>query len=207
MVEEQLLDRGIKDLRVAEVMSRVPRHLFVEESLQHKAYGDHPLPIGGSQTISQPFVVARMTEALQLGGREKVLEIGTGSGYQTAVLAELAEHVCSVERIRTISLRSQRLLEGLGYTNIACKVSDGTLGWREQSPFDAILITASSPQIPDALIQQLGEKGRLVCPVGSGDAQELICLTKNNDKIVRSTLGACKFVPLIGKYGWPDEKD
>ncbi len=205
MVEEQLLDRGVKDLKVAEAMSRVPRHLFVDESLRHKAYGDHPLPIGGNQTISQPYIVARMTEALRLIGEERVLEIGTGSGYQTAVLAELAEQVFTIERIRPIALKAQKLLEGLGYMNIACKVFDGTYGWGAEAPFDAVLITASSPEIPEALIQQLGDRGRLVSPVGAEDGQELVVLTRNKDKIVRRVIGACKFVPLIGRYGWPEE--
>ena len=164
MVEEQLGDRGIRDLRLLEVMTRVPRHLFALDSLQHRAYGDTPLPIGENQTISQPYIVAAMTEALSLKGDERVLEIGTGSGYQTAVMAELAAQVFTIERIDVLSRKAQNILEGLGYANIVFKMFDGTYGWPDQAPFNAIMITASAKEIPEALIKQLGEGGRMVAP-------------------------------------------
>ncbi len=206
MVEEQLVDRGIKDLRIMEAMSRIPRHLFGHESLQHKAYGDFPLPIGDNQTISQPYIVAAMTEALNLKKTDRVLEIGTGSGYQTALLAELAGQVFTIERIRSLSLKAQKLLEQLNYMNIVFKVFDGTYGWPDQAPFDAILITASPEEIPKMLVDQLGDKGRLVAPVGSQEKQSLTILTKENDRTTSQEIGYCKFVPLVGKYGWPDNK-
>ncbi len=150
MVEEQLVERGIKDLRLLEVMSRVPRHLFVQESLQHRAYGDTPLPIGENQTISQPYIVGAMTEALDLKGEERVLEIGTGSGYQTAIIAELCRQVFTIERLNNLSRKAQNILESLNYMNIVFKMFDGTYGWPDQAPFDAILITASAREIPDS---------------------------------------------------------
>ncbi|MBC8285494.1 MAG: protein-L-isoaspartate(D-aspartate) O-methyltransferase [Nitrospinae bacterium] len=205
MVEEQLGDRGIRDLRLLEVMSRVPRHLFTLDSLQHRAYGDTPLPIGENQTISQPYIVASMTEALSLKGDERVLEIGTGSGYQTAVVAELAAQVFTIERINALSRKAQQILEGLGYTNIVFKMFDGTYGWPDQAPFDAIMVTASAKEIPEALIKQLGEGGRLVAPAGDADKQKLIVLTKKGDRVSRKEIGDCKFVPLVGKYGWPEK--
>ena len=204
MVEEQLVDRGIKDLRILEAMNRIPRHLFIDASFQHKAYGDFPLPIGDNQTISQPYIVAAMTEALNLKATDRVLEIGTGSGYQTALLAELAEQVFTIERIRAIGLKAQSLLEKLKYMNIVFKVFDGTYGWPDQAPFDAILITASTQEVPKMLVDQLGEKGRLVVPVGELDKQSLTILTRENGLITSTEIGDCKFVPLIGRYGWPE---
>ncbi|MCH8157086.1 MAG: protein-L-isoaspartate(D-aspartate) O-methyltransferase, partial [Nitrospinae bacterium] len=162
MIEEQLVSRGIKDLAVMEAMNRVPRHLFVNSSLQHRAYGDCPLPIGENQTISQPYIVALMTQALQLKGEERILEIGTGSGYQTAILAELSAQVFTIERIKPLAQKTKVLLERLDYMNIVFKSFDGTYGWRDQSPFDAILISASTPEIPSALIDQLVDRGRLI---------------------------------------------
>ncbi len=206
MVEEQLLGRGIKDFAVMEAMSRVPRHLFVNTSLQHRAYGDCPLPIGENQTISQPYIVALMTQLLQLKGEERVLEIGTGSGYQTAILAELASQVFTIERIKPLAKKTKSLLEGLGYENIVYKAFDGTYGWRDQSPFDAIIISASTPEVPVALIEQLADKGRLVAPVGGRETQDLIVLTKNGNRVVKRKMGSCKFVPLIGKFAWPEEE-
>ena len=202
MVEEQLVERGIKDLRVQEAMSRVPRHLFAQESLEHRAYGDTPLPIGENQTLSQPYIVGAMTEALGLKGEERVLEIGTGSGYQTAILAELARQVFTIERLNNLSRKAQKILEGLSYMNIVFKMFDGTYGWPDQAPFDAILITASAREIPASLVKQLGDGGRLVAPVGETDKQKLVLLTKKGDRVNRRDLGDCKFVPLIGKYGW-----
>jgi len=205
MVEEQLGDRGIRDLRLLEVMSRVPRHLFTLDSLQHRAYGDTPLPIGENQTISQPYIVAAMTEALGLKGHERVLEIGTGSGYQTAVVAELAAQVFTIERLNGLSRQAQKILEGLGYANIVFKMFDGTYGWPDQAPFDAILVTAAAKEIPEALIKQLGDGGKLVGPAGSADKQKLIVLTKKGDRVSKREIGDCKFVPLVGKYGWPEK--
>ena len=206
MVEEQLLERGIKDLALMEVMSRVPRHLFVDSSLQQRAYGDCPLPIGENQTISQPYIVASMTEALQLKGEERVLEIGTGSGYQTAILAEMASQVFTIERIRPIVQKTKVLLNSLMYENIIFKVFDGTYGWRDQSPFDAILISAATPSIPAALIEQLADKGRLVAPVGGRESQKLTVLSKVGNRLVSREKESCKFVPLIGKFAWPEEE-
>jgi protein-L-isoaspartate(D-aspartate) O-methyltransferase len=205
MAEEQLLARGIKDPRVISAMKKVPRHLFVEEALQSQAYSDHPLPIGEKQTISQPYMVALMTEALQLKGNEKVLEIGAGSGYQTAVLAEMAEKVFSVERIRSLAIRARNLLFSLGYINIEIKIFDGTYGWLEQSPFDAIIVTAGAPEIPQPLIDQLAVGGRLVIPVGDASYQDLFRVTRTEEGIKKENLGGCRFVKLIGKYGWTDE--
>ena len=206
MVEEQLLERGIKDLALMEVMSRVPRHLFVDSSLQQRAYGDCPLPIGENQTISQPYIVASMTEALQLKGEERVLEIGTGSGYQTAILAEMASQVFTIERIKPIVQKTKVLLNSLGYASIVFKVFDGTYGWRDQSPFDAILISAATPNIPTALIEQLADKGRLVAPVGGRESQKLTVLSKVGSRLVSREKESCKFVPLIGKFAWPEEE-
>ena len=203
MVEEQLVERGIKDLGVLEAMSRVPRHLFAQESLRHRAYGDYPLPIGENQTLSQPYIVAAMTVALSLKGEERVLEIGTGSGYQTAVVAELARQVFTIERLNNLSRKAQEILEGLNYMSIVFKMFDGTYGWPDQAPFDAILVTASAKEIPESLVKQLGEGGRLVAPTGDEHEQKLVVLTKNGSRGNRRELGACKFVPLIGKYGWP----
>jgi protein-L-isoaspartate(D-aspartate) O-methyltransferase len=205
MVGEQVAERGIKDLRIMEAMSRIPRHMFVHETFQHKAYGDFPLPIGDNQTISQPYIVAAMTEVLKLKKTDRVLEIGTGSGYQTALLAELAGQVFTIERIRSLGLKAQRLLEQLNYMNIVFKVFDGTYGWPDQAPFDAILITASTKEIPKMLVDQLGEKGRLVAPVGDLDKQSLTVLTKEHGRITSQEIGYCKFVPLVGRYGWPEE--
>ena len=205
MVEEQLGDRGIRDLRLLEVMTRVPRHLFALDSLQHRAYGDTPLPIGENQTISQPYIVAAMTEALGLKGDERVLEIGTGSGYQTAVMAELAAQVFTIERINVLSRKAQKILEGLGYANIVFKMFDGTYGWPDQAPFNAIMVTASAKKIPEALISQLGEGGRLVAPTGDKHKQKLMVLTKKGGRVTNTEICDCKFVPLVGKYGWPEE--
>ncbi len=205
MIETQLLPRGIKDERVISAMLKVPRHLFVDEALVPQAYSDYPLPIGEGQTISQPFMVAFMTEALQLKGTERVLEIGTGSGYQTAVLAELAQKVYSIERLSSIANRARRLLDRLGYPNIVIKVGDGTLGWPEEAPFDAILVTAGAPDIPPPYIEQLAEGGRLVIPVGGEVVQELVRITKSGNRIRRENLGGCRFVRLIGRYGWHED--
>jgi len=207
MVEEQIVSMGIKDPGVIAAMKKVPRHLFVEEALQGQAYSDHPLPIGEKQTISQPYMVALMTEALQLKRNERVLEIGTGSGYQAAVLAELVEKVFSIERIRSLAIRARQLLYGLGYFNVEIKIFDGTYGWMEESPFDAIMVTAGSPDIPYPLIDQLAVGGRLVIPVGNTYAQDLMRVTKTAEGIMKENLGGCRFVKLIGKYGWETERE
>ncbi len=205
MVEEQIISRGIKDEKLIAAMNKIPRHLFVEEALQSQAYTDHPLPIGEKQTISQPYMVALMTEALLLTGKERVLEIGTGSGYQTAILAELSEKVFSVERIRPLAIRARKLLYELGYFNIEIKIFDGTFGWTDESPFNAIMVTAGSPDIPQPLIDQLAIGGRLVIPVGDALVQDLFRVTKTEEGVKRDDLGGCRFVKLIGKYGWEAE--
>jgi protein-L-isoaspartate(D-aspartate) O-methyltransferase len=205
MVEEQITSRGTKDARLIAAMKKIPRHLFVEEALQSQAYTDHPLPIGEKQTISQPYMVALMTEALLLTGKEEVLEIGTGSGYQTAILAELSEKVFSVERIRSLAIRARKLLYELGYFNVEIKIFDGTFGWVEESPFDAIVVTAGSPDIPQPLIDQLAIGGRLVIPVGDAFVQDLFRVTKTEEGVRKEDLGGCRFVKLIGKYGWEAE--
>jgi protein-L-isoaspartate(D-aspartate) O-methyltransferase len=205
MVEEQIAARGIKDSRVIAAMKKVPRHLFVEEALQSQAYNDHPLPIGEKQTISQPYMVALMTEAMELKGKERVLEIGAGSGYQTAILAELVQEVYSVERIRSLAIRSRKLLYELGYFNVEIKIFDGTYGWAEKGPFDAIIVTAGSPDIPQPFYDQLSMGGRLVIPVGDAHVQDLFRIAKTKEGIKKEDFGGCRFVKLIGRYGWEDE--
>ena len=205
MVEDQIIARGIQDPRVIAAMKKVPRHLFVEEALQGQAYSDHPLPIGEKQTISQPYMVALMTETLLLTGRDKVLEIGAGSGYQTCILAEIALKVFSIERIRSLAIQVRKLVYELGYLNVEIKFSDGTLGWIEESPFDAIMVTAGSPGIPQPLVDQLAVGGRLVIPVGDPTDQELIRVTRTEGGIKKEDLGGCRFVRLIGQHGWDEE--
>jgi protein-L-isoaspartate(D-aspartate) O-methyltransferase len=205
MVETQIVARGIKDERVIDAMRRIPRHLFLEEALWSQAYGDYPLPIGEKQTISQPYIVALMTEALELKEKDRVLEIGTGSGYQTAILAQLVEWVYTIERIRNLLIKARKTLESLHIYNVTYRVSDGTEGWIENSPFDAIIVTAGSPDIPPTLINQLAIGGRLVIPVGDRYSQNLIKVTKKENELVKEDLGGCRFVNLIGKYGWSEE--
>jgi protein-L-isoaspartate(D-aspartate) O-methyltransferase len=204
MVESQLISRGIKDPRVLDAMRKVPRHRFVEEALFSQAYNDHPLPIGEKQTISQPYMVALMTEALELHGKERVLEIGTGSGYQTAILAELAEKIYSIERIRTLSVKAQRTLDDLGYFNVVLKVGDGTLGLKGEAPFDAIIVTAGSPDVPQPLVDQLAMGGRLVVPVGDRYTQSLMKIARVKEGISKTDLGGCRFVNLLGTHGWKE---
>jgi len=205
MLAEQLVRRGIRDARVLQAIGKVPRHLFVDEALAGRAYGDYPLPIGERQTISQPYMVALMTEALELVGHERVLEIGTGSGYQTAILAELCSKVFSIERIKGLADRAVRTLDTLGNYNVLVRVGDGSLGWREEAPFDAILVTAAAPTVPEALVEQLAPKGRLVIPVGDVYNQELRKGVKGEEGMRWSDLGGCVFVKLIGDRGWPSE--
>ncbi len=209
MVDAQIRSRGIRDERVLRAMEKIPRHLFVDEGLIDQAYNDSPLPIGEKQTISQPYIVALMTDALELAGREKVLELGTGSGYQAAILAELADRVFTIERIASLAQKARRLLESLNYYNVVIRVGDGTYGWREESPFDAILVAAGSPSIPRTLVEQLAVGGRLVIPVGGRYTQNLIKLTRlseNPDDVRREDLGGCRFVSLIGEHGWKMEQ-
>jgi len=204
MVKNQLAPRGITDQRVLEAMGKIHRHLFVEEALLGEAYNDHPLPIGHKQTISQPYIVALMSQALELTGSEKVLEIGTGSGYQAAILAELSYKVFTIERVRPLMENARALLDELGYTNILFKAFDGTLGWKNKDPFDAIIITAGSPKIPQPLLDQLIEGGRMVVPVGDKYSQDLIKVTKQGDSYMEKNLGGCRFVDLIGVHGWKE---
>ncbi|MCM8798746.1 MAG: protein-L-isoaspartate(D-aspartate) O-methyltransferase [Candidatus Omnitrophica bacterium] len=205
MVKNQIVARGIKDQRVIRAFLKVPRHIFVLEKDLPQAYNDHPLPIGEGQTISQPYMVALMTECLRLKGGERVLEIGTGSGYQTAILAELAGEVYSIERFPSLGEKAGMLLAKLGYKNISIKVGDGTLGWEEFSPYDRIIVTASSPEIPSPLITQLKEGGYLVIPLGESFSQVLTVVEKFGDKIKRQEICGCVFVPLIGRYGWQSD--
>ena len=199
MVERDLRGRGIKDGRVLAVMSSIPRHLFVPEGLRSSAYEDRPLPIGEGQTISQPYIVAFMTELLELRGAEKVLEIGTGSGYQTAVLARLATEVFSIEILPTLSERAKEILKQIGFTNIRLKVGDGFFGWEERGPFDAILVTASAPKIPEPLWRQLREGGRLVMPIGEeGQSQRLVRVRKVAGRQAVEDITGVIFVPLTG---------
>jgi protein-L-isoaspartate(D-aspartate) O-methyltransferase len=204
MVKNQLIPRGIADENVLRAMGKVQRHLFVEEALVGEAYNDHPLPIGHKQTISQPYIVALMTEALALTGKEKVLEIGTGSGYQTAILAELSDMVYTVERIEPLLETSKGLLQSLGYKNIFFKAYDGTLGWADFAPFDAIMVTAGAPKVPDPLLKQLADGGRMIIPIGNKYSQDLIMVTRVEDRFLEKNLGGCRFVDLIGEHGWKD---
>jgi protein-L-isoaspartate(D-aspartate) O-methyltransferase len=203
MIREQLQPRGITDPRVLRAMEMVPRDLFVEEALRNQAYGDHSLPIGEGQTISQPCVVATMTQALLLRGGETVLEIGTGCGYQTAILASLCQRVFTVERIKSLHIKARRALDALQLFNVLCKIDDGTLGWPEYGPYDAIMVTAAGPRIPEPLLAQLNDPGILVMPVGErSGSQELIAVCKEGGEIRRQTLDSVRFVSLIGDHGW-----
>lgn len=207
MIDKDLVPRGIKDQRVLDAMLKVPRHMFVDDNQRMNAYEDHPLPIGEGQTISQPFIVALMTEALMLKGQESVLEIGTGSGYQTAVLAELAGRVYSVERKPSLTGKARTVLDSLGYRNVLVKLSDGTMGWQEYSPYDRILVTAGSPSVPEPLLEQLVPGGILVIPVGSNSVQELKRVRKMEDGGIREdNLGSCVFVRLVGRHGWQADR-
>lgn len=202
----ELVKRGITDQRVLGAMQSIPRHIFVEEAMAAQAYSDSSLPIGEKQTISQPYTVAKMTEMLKLTGRERVLELGTGSGYQAAVLATLADKVCTVERIRPLALKARRALDSLRLLNVNLKIGDGTEGWPEEGPFDAILVTAGSPQVPQCLIDQLAPGGRLVIPVGDRQDQTLTLVVKDQDgQVTRQETEDCRFVKLIGRHGWSDE--
>jgi len=202
MVRTQLIPRGIRDKRVLAAMERVPRHLFVDASTMTNAYSDMALPIGEGQTISQPYMVAVMTELLELNGTERVLEVGTGSGYQAAVLAELSKDVFTIERIAALAERAKKKFQDLSYPNIHCRVGDGSLGWPEEAPFDRIIITAGAPEIPKPLTEQLAEGGILVIPVGDLYSQMLLKSRKTGDNLSREYHTPCVFVPLIGQHAW-----
>jgi len=202
MVQEQIIARGINDPRVIAAMREIPRHLFVDPGLVNRAYDDSALPIGEKQTLSQPYMAARMTESLGLAGSEKVLEVGTGSGYQTALLAELCFNVFSVEKLRGLSRKARILLDRLDYQNIALHVGDGTIGWSEHAPYDVIIVTAGAPTAPQPLLDQLFMGGRLVIPVGDEQGQTLMHVVRTKTGFKEASLGECKFVKLLGKYGW-----
>ncbi|OQY55728.1 MAG: protein-L-isoaspartate O-methyltransferase [Desulfobacteraceae bacterium 4572_88] len=204
MVRRQIEARGITDPKVLTAIRNVPRHLFVNEALRDQAYGDFPLPIGEQQTISQPYIVAEMTQALQLTEDDRVLEIGTGSGYQAAILAEIAFRVYTIERIHSLFIRVRKLFDTLRYHNIVTQYSDGTTGWKDESPFDAIIVTAGAPRIPGSLLSQLAPGGRMVLPVGNQYSQDLTRLYKDENGIHETCLGKCRFVKLIGEDGWEE---
>ncbi len=203
MVREQIEARGVSDAQVLRAMRKVPRHLFVEEALTPQAHEDHPLPLGHGQTISQPYVVAWMTELLAVTPGLRVLEIGTGSGYQAAVLAEMGAYVFTVERVRPLYAQARKRLEELRYLKVRFKLDDGTLGWPDEAPFDRILVTAGGPKIPDPLLEQLGDPGRMVIPVGASKrSQSLVVVRKENGRVERQELGGVMFVDLVGAHGW-----
>jgi len=206
MVKHQIEARGIKDPQVLQALRTVPRHLFVSEALRDQAYGDYPLPIGEQQTISQPYIVAEMTQALELNKDDRVLEIGTGSGYQAAILAEIVYRVFTIERIRPLYIQARNLLDKLKYHNVVMRCSDGSAGWPTESPFDAIIVTAGAPDVPEKLIDQLAVGGLLVVPVGNQHSQDLIKITKDKTGFHQSNLGGCRFVKLIGAHGWKENR-
>ena len=202
MVAEQLIPRGIHDPKTLAAMRKVPRHLFVEEALKNQAYGDFPLPIGKGQTISQPYIVALMTQALGLKGHESVLEIGTGSGYQAAILAQICAKVYTIERIDSLLVQARKVFDSLHYLNILTKLDDGTNGWPEYAPYDAIIVTAGGPRVPEPLLDQLADPGILVIPVGDRGVQDLRMVSKKNGQITEKTIEYVRFVSLIGDHGW-----
>lgn len=205
MVQEQLVPRGITDPRTLAAMARIPRHLFVEDAMQAQAYGDHPLPIGRGQTISQPYIVALMTQALQLKGHEKVLEIGTGSGYQAAILAQLCGQVYTIERINALLVQARKVFDQLRCMNILSRVDDGTIGWPDNSPYDAIIVTAGGPRVPEPLVEQLADPGVLVIPVGDRYVQELQLVSRKDGRVFTKIIENVRFVSLIGVHGWQSE--
>ncbi|PIR20503.1 MAG: protein-L-isoaspartate O-methyltransferase [Deltaproteobacteria bacterium CG11_big_fil_rev_8_21_14_0_20_47_16] len=202
MIAEQLIPAGVTDPRVLTAMAKIPRHLFVPEGMMSQAYSDHPLHIGEGQTISQPAIVGLMTQALELKGHEKVLDVGTGSGYQLAVLCELAKEVFSIERISKLSNRARRILYDIAYVNFKLRIGDGSMGWPEEAPFDAILVAAGSPEIPSVYLSQLKEGGRLVIPVGGSESQDLVLAIRRGNTFESKVILPCRFVKLIGKQGW-----
>ncbi len=204
MVRTQLLDRGVQDPRVIHAMRKVPRHLFVEPALVNRAYDDDPLPIGAKQTISQPYIVGYMLQALKLKGTERVLEIGTGSAYQTALLAEMCTNVFSVEKLRSLAVQARTILDELHYYNVALHLGDGTVGWSEHAPYDAIIVAAGAPNVPAPLGRQLAPGGRLIIPIGGDQSQTLKLASRTPTGLEQTDLGGCRFVKLLGRYGWPD---
>lgn len=202
MVKEQIVKRGITDKLVLKAMEVMPRHLFVDQAFWPRAYSDHPLPIGYEQTISQPYIVALMTQELSISGKEKVLEIGTGSGYQAAVIAVIGCTVYTVERIPELSKRAVGVMRSLGLKNVFTRVGDGSLGWKEKTPFDRIIVTAGAPAVPETLLEQLSPSGRIVIPVGNKAAQQLLIITRNGNTIEKRYVTGCTFVPLVGEFGW-----
>ncbi len=206
MLRADLRGRGIRDRLTLEAIARVPREQFVPVEMRHEAYTDNAMAIGSGQTISQPYMVALMTEALELSGSERVLEIGTGSGYQTAVLAEIAREVLTVERIPDLSRSAVAVLRSLGYQDVTAVVADGTLGHLPESPYDRILVTAGAERVPPALLDQLAEGGLLAMPVGGAESQNLHVVRRHADRFATTSLTACRFVPLVGEQGWADEE-
>jgi protein-L-isoaspartate(D-aspartate) O-methyltransferase len=205
MVDDQIRKRGIRSPRLLEVLARVPRHLFVPEDVVMHAYEDRALGIGDGQTISQPYMVAAMTDYLELEANERVLEVGAGSGYQAAVLSELAKEVVTVENRPSLAEAARARLSSLGYRNIQVELGDGTLGWPEAAPFNAALVAAAAPAVPSPLLEQLAEGGRLIIPVGDSEKQMLLRIRKSTGEILQEELFACQFVPLRGRYGWPED--
>jgi len=201
MLEDFVVARGIRDPLVLRAMERVPRHLFVDEALRERAYGDYALPIGEKQTISQPYIIAQTTQALDLQGGEKILEIGTGSGYQTAILSQIVDHVYSLEKIPQLARRARKVLDLLGCHNVAIRILDGTYGWKEMGPFDAILVSAVSDSIPEKLLDQVREGGRLILPLEEGESQHLVRLHKTEAGWKKEVLGPCRFVPFVRSSG------
>lgn len=204
MVDDQIVGRGVKDERVLAALRRVPRHEFLPEAIRGMAYADNALPLGEGQTMSQPYMVAIMTELLGLTGAERVLEIGTGSGYQAAILAELCSKVYTVERVKSLAEKARATLDRLGYQNVAIKIYDGTYGWKEMAPFDAIMVTAGAPEIPAPLVEQLKDGGRMVIPVGERYGQTLLKVVKTAEGPITERSIPCVFVPLIGNHGWKE---
>ena len=202
MVKHQLIRRDITDPMVLQAMRKVPRHKFVPQALRNRAYDDGPLPIGHGQTISQPYIVAYMTQCLQMTGSERVLEVGTGSGYQAAVLAEIADKVYTIERNLALSVEARKVLDELEYSNIVMRTGDGSIGWNQYAPYDRIMVTAGSPQVPESLVKQLADNGRMVIPVGDKYCQDLVIIIRHGDNIEETKAGGCVFVPLVGREGW-----
>jgi len=202
MVNEQIIPRGVVDERVIKVIRAVPRHLFIDQAFLPRAYSDHSLPIGHDQTISQPYIVALMSQELAVSGGEKVLEIGTGSGYQAAVLAAMGCTVYTVERIADLSKKASDIISGLGLRNVFFRVGDGTLGWKDKAPFDRIIVTAGAPAVPDIYMAQLAQVGKMVIPVGNREEQQLLVVTRNGQILEKRYVTGCKFVPLLGEFGW-----
>ena len=201
---EQLQEQGIRDLAVLKAIDETPRHLFVPKAVRHRAYEDSALPIGNGQTISQPSIHARYLELLHLTGSEKVLEIGTGSGYQTVLLSHLAAQVFSIERVAPLLESARAIIQQLGARNISLLLGDGTLGWRQYAPYDAILVSAAAPDVPQAYIDQLAEGGRLLIPLGDREEQILYLMVKRGDRLERTEIAPVRFVPLVGKHSWEE---